>query len=54
MKNFKYNIWRDLLKDLPKSKLKIISNDPKDQNIADQMTDLMNYYRKENDNCNPI
>jgi len=37
-----YNLFREMLKDLPKGKIEIIPDDPKDQEISDQMGALIN------------
>ena len=39
------NMFKEILDNLPKSKIEITANDPKDQNVADQMSGLINFYR---------
>lgn len=38
-----HNIFREILKQLPYPNTKIIAENPEDQKIADQMSDLINY-----------
>jgi len=44
------NIFRDLLKYLPEPKIEVIPEDKKDQKIAEQMTQMLNYKIKEDAN----
>lgn len=37
------NIFRDILKELPLSKIEIIHDDPKDKEYADQMNSIINW-----------
>ncbi len=37
------NIFKEILKELPESKIEVVPNDPKDQEVADQMTALLRY-----------
>ena len=39
----RHNIFKKILKELPKAKIEILADDPKDQKTADQMSALVNY-----------
>lgn len=37
-----HNLLREMLKEMPKGKIEIIPDDPKDQQVANQMSDVLN------------
>ena len=39
------NIFKEILKQLPECKIEVVANDPKDQEISDQMTALLRYQK---------
>lgn len=44
---YKFNLIRELLHVMPKGKMEVISDDPKEQCIANQMTILLNLMEDE-------
>ena len=46
---YKYNLFRQMLKERPRGKVKIIANDPEEQHLADQLTLLVNALRERED-----
>ena len=43
---YKYNIFREILKEIPKGKIEIIPNEPKDQKVADQLNNFLSQWWK--------
>lgn len=39
----KYNIFKEILKELPESKIEVVPDDPKDIKVTSQMSDLINW-----------
>lgn len=37
------NIFKEILKELPESKIEVVPDDPKDQGVANQMTQLIRH-----------
>lgn len=44
---YKFNMFRNVLKNLPNGKIEIVLEDPKDKEIADQLSKTTNYFGKE-------
>jgi hypothetical protein len=46
MQGQRMNIFREILKHIPKSKIEIMPNDPKNEYISKQLTIICNYSEK--------
>lgn len=48
---YEFNIFRQILRELPASRLEIVAYDPKDIKIAKQMKELVNFLKDKDDNA---
>lgn len=40
------NLFREMLKHIPKHKIELIADDPKDQEVANQLSRMINYHEE--------